>query len=317
MSGKITIPKKIEENRILGENNADNNFSTSLVNANSTGTVIERIASIQTAIGSAASQLKVSKSISSSVEEGGFLQFSVSFIDIDSGVISSDNINITSITQEMARSTLGGVFTSTGITQPVFEKSNGVVNCSYSFLEDEWQNGDMYRMTISGITVTIGDSTAYIEIQQWSGEVTDDIDLTAKLVSIITKLATGAGVVQIATTTEDLNQAAAIYDLLTGTTQAVMLETLSFKMPAVDISGGALTYITIQTDDVTPQVVFNSTDGALANLTSEAEISWTGVIRVNVGTKLQLTIAGGAAGTACSATVIAGYKATVAGGTLA
>ena len=90
----------------------------------------------------------------------------------------------------MARSTLGGVFTSTGITQPVFEKSNGVVSCSYSFLEDEWQNGDMYRMTISGITVTIGDSTAYIEIQQWSGEVTDDIDLTAKLVSIENKVDT-------------------------------------------------------------------------------------------------------------------------------
>lgn len=190
MSGKITIPKKTEENKILGENNADNNFSTSLVNANSTGTVIERIASIQTAIGSAASQLKVSKSISSSVEEGGILQFSVSFIDIDSGVISSDNIDITSITQELAKSTGGGAFSTAGITQPVFIKSNGIVSCSYHFLEDEWYNGDMYRMTISGITVSIGGSTAYIEIQQWSGEVTDDLDILSILDTIENKVDT-------------------------------------------------------------------------------------------------------------------------------
>ena len=134
---------------------------------------------------------------------------------------------------------------------------------------------------------------------------------------IISKLATGVGVVQIATTTEDLNQAASTYDLLTGTTQPVILESLSLKMPAVDISGGALTYITIQTDDVTAQTIFNSTDGVKANLTSEAELSWTGCVRVNVGTKLTLTIAGGAAGTACAATITAQYRAVVAGGTLA
>ena len=88
-------------------------------------------------------------------------------------------------------------------------------------------------------------------------------------------------------------------------------------MPAADISGGALTYITIQTDDVTAQTIFNSTDGVKANLTSEAELSWTGCVRVNVGTKLTLTIAGGAAGTACAATITAQYGAVVAGGTLA
>ena len=135
--------------------------------------------------------------------------------------------------------------------------------------------------------------------------------------AIISKLATGVGVVQIATTTEDLNQAASTYDLLTGTTQPVILESLSLKMPDADISGGALTYITIQTDDVTAQTIFNSTDGAKANLTSEAELSWTGCVRVNVGTKLTLTIAGGAAGTACAATITARYRAVVAGGTLA
>jgi len=142
----------------------------------------------------------------------------------------------------------------------------------------------------------------------WTGTLTD----SEKLVGY-----TGAGVVQIKQTTEDLNQAASTYDLLTGTTQAVLLESLSLKMPAADISGGALTYITIQTDDVTAQTIFNSTDGVKANLTSEAELSWTGCVRVNVGTKLTLTIAGGAAGTACAATITAQYRAVVAGGTLA
>jgi len=126
-----------------------------------------------------------------------------------------------------------------------------------------------------------------------------------------------AGTLQIASTTEDLNQAASTYDLLTGTTQAVILESLSFKMPAVDISGGSLTSISIQTDDATATTLISSAIATKANLTSEAEITWTGCARINVGTKIQLTIAGGAAGTACAATITATYRAAVAGGTLA
>ena len=169
-------------------------------------------------------------------------------------------------------------------------------------------------VAIDGSSVPVTNTLS--DILHKDGSYTYD-NTTDSLEALADKLATGVGQYQFATTTEDLNQAAATYDLLTGTTQPVLLETLSFKMPNVDISGGSLTYITIQTDDTTAQVVFNSTDGALANLTQEAELSFVGAIRINVGTKLQLTIAGGAAGTACSATITAGYKAIVAGGTLA
>ena len=125
------------------------------------------------------------------------------------------------------------------------------------------------------------------------------------------------GKLQVAAATIDLNQAAATYTLLTGTTQAVVLEKLVFRMPNVDISGGALTSISIQTDDTTPAVMINTSDGALANLTQEATISWTGAILIPVGTLIQLTIAGGASGVACSCDVMAESRAAVNLGYLA
>ena len=140
-----------------------------------------------------------------------------------------------------------------------------------------------------------------------------------KLYVDIIAIATGTnlGGLNIVPTTIDLNQAAATYTLLTGTTQAVVLEKLTFRMPNVDISGGALTSISIHTDDVTPAVIFNTTDGGLANLTEEASLTWTGALHIPVGTILQLTIAGGAGGTACVCDVIAQSRCVVAGGILA
>ena len=129
---------------------------------------------------------------------------------------------------------------------------------------------------------------------------------------------TNIGKLQIAATTIDLNQAAATYLLFTGTTQSVLIEKLVFRMPNVDISGGALTTILIQTDDATPAVIINNTsEGILANLTEEASLSWTGVLLIPVGTLIRLTIAGGAAGVACSCDIVAESRAVVDGGYLA
>jgi hypothetical protein len=161
------------------------------------------------------------------------------------------------------------------------------------------------------------DTIGFAKESSATGAVSAAKSLMAYVKQIVTQMLTGVGATQIATTTEDLNQAASTYDLLTGTTQPVLLRAFSLKMPTADISGGALTYITIQTDDVTAQTIFNSTDGVKANLTSEAELSWTGCIRVDVGTKIQLTIAGGAAGVACVTKISATYESIVAGGTLA
>ncbi len=129
-------------------------------------------------------------------------------------------------------------------------------------------------------------------------------------------VATSIGVAQIAATTIDLNQGAASYDLFTGTTQAVILESLNIKMPT-GAAGGSLTSISIQTDDATPGVIIDSTNGAVANLTSEAELSWTGSMYITVGTKIRLTIAGGAHGSTYTCQVVAKCRAVVAGGNLA
>ena len=120
---------------------------------------------------------------------------------------------------------------------------------------------------------------------------------------------------QIKATTINLNQVAASYNLFTGTTQAVILESLNIKMPNL-AAGGALTSISIQTDDVTPGVIISAANGAVANLTAEADLGWTGTLYITVGTIIQLTIAGGAHGVAYVCNVTGKYRAVVSGGLL-
>ncbi len=127
---------------------------------------------------------------------------------------------------------------------------------------------------------------------------------------------TSVGNSQISTTTIDLNQAAGTYTLFTGTTQTVLVEKLTITMPN-SAAGGALTSISIQTDNTTPRIFINSSQGAVANLTAEAEISKDAPITIATGKKIQLTITGGAHGVAYSCTVTVLYRAIVAGGTLA
>ena len=126
------------------------------------------------------------------------------------------------------------------------------------------------------------------------------------------------GRLQIAATTIDLNQVAGTYDLFTGTTQDVVLEKLVIRMPNI-AAGGAITSISIQTDDTTPQVIISAADGVVANLTAEAQLAWTGAILIDAGTgaKIRLTIAGGAHGVAYVCDVIAECRAVVSGGYLA
>lgn len=383
-----------DEHKFIGRDNAANGVSTSNVVSNADGTVLERLEWVQTALGGTAMQLRVQQSATGTVEETDIVRFSVALMDMDTGAIASADIDITSITQTMERSRNGSAYSA--ITDPTisFSKADGLVYMDYEFKAAQWQVGDMYRMSLSGITCTIAGDTAYVPAMIWNNIVVEAEDLTnntqylygvadggttyptkvidnsilsiimtkdsggdtsdfdnstdsleaqsdklggfsgdggadqddsvkasldlahTDLDTIITHLSTGVGIEQKVVTTEDLNQAANTYDLFTGTTQAVILESLSFKMPAVDISGGALTSIAIQTDDATVTTLISSAIGVLASLTSESEITWTGCARINVGTKIQLTIAGGAAGTTCTAIITASYKAAVAGGTL-
>ena len=124
-----------------------------------------------------------------------------------------------------------------------------------------------------------------------------------------------AGIKQIISTTIDLDQAAASYDLFTGTTSDIILKSLVIRLPNVDCSDdAALTSIAIQTDDVTASTIISNVTGAVGNLTAEAQLSWEGVIFIKVGTKIQLTIAGGAADATTVCDVVATFVADSDGG---
>ncbi len=127
-----------------------------------------------------------------------------------------------------------------------------------------------------------------------------------------------AGISQVIKTTIDLNQAAAAYDLFTGDTADFVIEALFFRMPAApDMSDdGTITSIALATDDAEPFVFIASADALVAILTPEAQVGWTGVGVINVGSKIQLTIAGGAADAATVIEVYAVGRASADGGTL-
>lgn len=357
-----------DEARFIGKNNSSNSVDTSSVASNADGSVLERLEWVQTALGSAAGQLRTAFSDSEAVEENAVQFFNIGIFDMDAGAIASASIDITSISAVLEKSTGGGAFSSAGITQPTFAKTNGSVYCAYQFLAAEWVTGDMYKLVVSGITATIGGATAYVPSAVWSNIVvetedikndvqylyavadggttsptkvldnsilsilmtkdsggdtsdfdnsTDSLEAISDKISLI-PVSTASGVLQLSATTEDLQQAASTYDLFTGTTQAVVVEKVVLAVPNVDVSDDAtITYITIQTDHSTPQVIFNSTSGAKANLTAEAQLSWTGAIYLPVGKKIQLTIAGGAADAPTVCNITAQYRAVVAGGTLA
>ena len=89
--------------------------------------------------------------------------------------------------------------------------------------------------------------------------------------------------------------------------------------PQDDISDDAtgITAVTIQTNTTTEQEFMDNVDGAIVNLTAEAQYSWVGAIMVRQNDKIQFTIEGGAANaepSTCDITIK--YTPVVAGGTL-
>ncbi|MBA7627943.1 hypothetical protein ES703_35412 [subsurface metagenome] len=189
--------------------------------------------------------------------------------------------------------------------------------------------GDASASTLGSLYAILGNpAQTYLAMLGYEGATALADKLTAARAGYLDELAAAnipadtdpkvAGRLQIKATTIDLNQAAATYDLFTATTQDVVIEKLVIRMPA-EAAGGALTSISIQTDDATPQVIIDSTTGAVANLTSEAQLAWTGAILLDAGTgaKVRLTIAGGAHGSSYVCDVIAECRVVVSGGYLA
>ena len=127
-----------------------------------------------------------------------------------------------------------------------------------------------------------------------------------------------AGDAQTIVTTCDLKQAAGSYAIFIGTVQDVLVEKVVIRLPNVDVSDDAtITSISIHTDDETNQSFISSAAGAKANLTAEAQIASdnNGVI-LKVGSKIKLTIAGGAADaeTVCDIAIM--YRALTTGGVI-
>ena len=412
-------------------------------------------------LGGAAIQMRVEQSISGPVEEGGLMQFAISIMDVDSGAVVAENIDITSISAVIEKSTGGAAFSDAGLDAIVFGKETGRVFKDYTFNAAQWTVGDVYKIVVSGIEATIGTDTAYVPAMVWSNFVVEDADLAtavadnqtdlnsiladigdfsaraqnlksllavlgvpdvdndtlykliytdmlahgthglaaldADLTTIINDLANGtdglgalltaiglvpggtpgaalasvwtaglatslgtsntsiasavhglaalkalvdtmqgnvtdiladtgtagvvlgtkvaafktlAGEMQMAEATLDLNQVAADYDLFTGTAEDCWLIGFSIKMPDDLCDDATLTSISVHTDDSTPAVLVDPTlDAIVVNLTAEAEFSWSGKCRINVGTKIQLTIAGGAEGAEYIVTATAEYRA--------
>ena len=169
----------------IGRDDSNNVFDSSSVTANEDGSILERLQWVQDTLGGAAIQLRVERSGSGTVEENQYMEFSIGLMDVDSGAITSANINITAISVEMARSRSGGAFSAVGITQPTFSKGDGRVYCEYQFLAAEWQIGDVYRLKVSGITCTVGGDTAYVPMQVWSNMVMEGEDIDTNVETIL------------------------------------------------------------------------------------------------------------------------------------
>lgn len=170
--------------RYIGKNTADNQVDTTNITSDADGSILERLEFIQAAVGSAAGQLRTTQSASVAVEENAYVQFNIGVFDMDAGAIASASIDITGISAVMEKSTGGAAFASAGITQPTFAKANGSVYCAYQFLAAEWQEGDMYKLVVGGITATIGTATAYIADMVWSNVITELEDLETAVEAI-------------------------------------------------------------------------------------------------------------------------------------
>lgn len=161
----------------------------------------------------------------------------------------------------------------------------------------------------SGATVPTGSTFLEYDTQQLYITPDDGTVWTLK------SLPEGYGV---ETTTINLKQVAASYDLFEVKGKDCMIDGLVFIIPA-DLSGeAALTSVSIQSTDDTPVVFLSAAAGAVANLDAAGKhFVYRGPDVVAKDKKIQLTIAGGAtaADQVCSVYVL--YRPVGSGGYLA
>ena len=111
-----------------------------------------------------------------------------------------------------------------------------------------------------------------------------------------------------------LNQAAAAYDVMTATTQALFIDAVIVHVPDNLSAVAAFTGISVQTNDTAPIVLLSSTAGAKAKLTGNFFHVYRGPVVSASTKKIQLTIVGGTAGTGKVANISVLWRPLVAGG---
>ena len=111
-----------------------------------------------------------------------------------------------------------------------------------------------------------------------------------------------------------LNQAAAAYDVMTATTQALFIDAVIVHVPDNLSAVPAFTGISVQTNDTTSIVLLSSTAGAKANLTGNFFHVYRGPVVSASTKKIQLTIGGATAGAGKVADVTVLWRPVVAGG---
>ncbi len=168
----------------LGRGDSNNVFDSSSVTSNEDGSIFERLEWIQTALGGTAMQLRTQQSESTTVEEGAYMQFSISLLDMDTGAIASALIDTTAMTVSVAKSTGGAGFSTSGLTIPTFTKADGLVTSAYQFEIAQWQVGDVYKLDVSGVTVTIAGDIAYVPQVEWSNMVVEELNLHNEVAAI-------------------------------------------------------------------------------------------------------------------------------------
>ena len=131
--------------------------------------------------------VRVTQSDSTSISEGTYGYFNVQIYDVNGDPYTAADIDITAGTAVLDKSTAGGAFSSVGITQPTLLKGLGHIDVSVLFKADEWAPDDLYRLTLSGVTVQNGEVHT-LQTFVWNNFVTIVNDIDAEVDSILEML---------------------------------------------------------------------------------------------------------------------------------
>jgi len=179
---------------VLGADNADNAFSSANVTPDRDGSVFERLEEIADDTDAIQAdeqdQVFTEQSPTPPVDEdGGHMYAQVGIVDRDDGEIASADIDISSATTTLEKSTGGGSFSTTGITQPTLQKKDGAVFLDFDIDESEWSIGDTAKLEASGVTAADDEGdTHHLGPFVWFFTILEDVDLEATVEDIDTDL---------------------------------------------------------------------------------------------------------------------------------